>query len=64
MGFISRLRDGASASAADDLNKGRTSDDLQREYDGITRERTAGHNSLSAITAQNDIAREQERRGH
>ncbi|SFY53196.1 hypothetical protein [Streptomyces sp. F-1] len=58
-----RFRSSASAAAADDLNKGRTSDDLQREYDGITRERAGGHNSLSAITAQNDIAREQERRG-
>ncbi|MFJ4486881.1 hypothetical protein ACIP3D_31575 [Streptomyces longwoodensis] len=40
----------------------RTSDDLQREYDLITRERNGGHNALSAINAQNDIARELERR--
>ncbi|MGW5042146.1 hypothetical protein ACWEQK_28715 [Streptomyces parvulus] len=40
----------------------RTSDDLQREYDLITREREGGHNALSAINAQNDIARELERR--
>ncbi|MFF8989553.1 hypothetical protein ACF09H_06240 [Streptomyces sp. NPDC014983] len=63
MGFISRVRDSASAAASDDLNKDRTSGDLQREYDGITRERAGGHNSLSSIIAQNDIARELERRG-
>ncbi|QHC33913.1 hypothetical protein [Streptomyces sp. HF10] len=57
-----RFRSSASAAASDDLNKGRTSDDLQREYDGITRERAGGHNSLSGINAQNDIARELERR--
>jgi hypothetical protein len=39
-----------------------SSDDLQREYDLITRERDGGHNALSAINAQNDIARELERR--
>ncbi|MEU2380378.1 hypothetical protein [Streptomyces misionensis] len=64
MGFISRVRDSASAAAADDLNKNRTSDDLQSEYGLITRERAGGHNALSSINAQNDIARELERRDH
>ncbi|MEV5942656.1 hypothetical protein [Streptomyces sp. NPDC051994] len=50
-----------TSSAASDTQN-RTSDDLQREYDLITRERDGGHNSLSAINAQNDIARELERR--
>ncbi|GGQ81935.1 hypothetical protein [Streptomyces asoensis] len=58
-----RFRNSASAAASADLNKGRTSDDLRREYDLITRERDGGHNALSAINAQNDIARELERRG-
>lgn len=48
-------------SAASDMQT-RTSGDLQREYDLITRERAGGHNSLSAINTQNDIARELERR--
>ncbi|MET7436361.1 hypothetical protein ACFYQQ_34535 [Streptomyces sp. NPDC005496] len=48
-------------STASDMQN-RTSDDLQREYDLITRERAGGHNALGAINAQNDIARELERR--
>ncbi|MFI1046808.1 hypothetical protein ACH4U3_13480 [Streptomyces griseoruber] len=49
------------SSAVSDM-KARTSDDLRREYDLISRERDGGHNSLSAINAQNDIARELESR--
>ncbi|MEU3284096.1 hypothetical protein [Streptomyces longwoodensis] len=48
-------------SAASDMQN-QSSADLQREYDLITRERDGGHNSLSAINTQNDIARELERR--
>ncbi|MEU3293430.1 hypothetical protein ABZ722_13800 [Streptomyces longwoodensis] len=48
-------------SAASDMQT-HSSDDLQREYDLITRERDGGHNALSAINAQNDIVRELERR--
>ncbi|MFE5033559.1 hypothetical protein [Streptomyces sp. NPDC056683] len=58
-----RFRNSASAAASDGQTKDRTSDDLQHEYDLIARERAGGHNALSAITAQNDIARELERRG-
>ncbi|OIK02320.1 hypothetical protein BIV25_01540 [Streptomyces sp. MUSC 14] len=57
-----RFRDSASAAASDDRMKGRTSNDLRREYDLISSERAGGHNALSAINAQNDIARELERR--
>ncbi|MFM9589860.1 hypothetical protein ACKI1J_14945 [Streptomyces scabiei] len=55
-----RFRSSSSSAAAD--MKNRSSDDLQREYNLISRERAGGHNSLSAINAQNDIARELERR--
>ncbi|WP_176741502.1 hypothetical protein [Streptomyces sp. LUP30] len=55
-----RFRTSPSPAASD--MKNRSSDDLRREYDLITRERGGGHNSLSGINAQNDIARELERR--
>ncbi|MEU3783350.1 hypothetical protein [Streptomyces sp900129855] len=55
-----RFRTSPSPAASD--MKNRNSDDLRREYDLITRERSGGHNSLSAINAQNDIARELESR--
>ncbi|MEU5179792.1 hypothetical protein AB0G49_07020 [Streptomyces longwoodensis] len=48
-------------SAASDMQN-QSSEDLQREYDLITSERAGGHNALSAINTQNDIARELERR--
>ncbi|WP_186785544.1 hypothetical protein [Streptomyces misionensis] len=55
-----RFRTSPSSAASEMQN--RTSDDLRNEYDLITRERAGGHNALSAINAQNDIARELERR--
>ncbi|USQ89254.1 hypothetical protein NFX46_39285 [Streptomyces phaeoluteigriseus] len=55
-----RFRTSPSPAVAD--MKNRSSDDLRREYDLITRERDGGHNALSAINAQNDIARELESR--
>ncbi len=57
-----RIRKSPSPAAAD--MKNRSSDDLQREYKLIARERAGGHNSLGAINTQNDIARELERRGN
>lgn len=54
-----RLTPSPGASKTKDIS----SDDLQNEYELITRERQGGHNPLSAINAQNDIARELERRG-
>ncbi|WP_159106661.1 hypothetical protein [Streptomyces rishiriensis] len=56
------MRFRTSPSPAVSAMKNRSSDDLRREYDLITRERDGGHNALSAINAQNDIARELERR--
>ncbi|WP_395571988.1 hypothetical protein [Streptomyces sp. BK79] len=56
------MRFRTSPSPAASKMQDRSSDDLQREYDLITRERNGGHNALSAINAQNDIARELERR--
>ncbi|WP_159106904.1 hypothetical protein [Streptomyces rishiriensis] len=56
------MRFRTSPSPAVSAMKNRSSDDLRREYDLITRERDGGHNVLSAINAQNDIARELERR--
>ncbi len=53
-----------SPSPAAATMKDSTTEELQREYDLITRERAGGHNALSAINTQNDIARELERRGH
>ncbi|WP_186779921.1 hypothetical protein [Streptomyces salinarius] len=56
------MRFRTSPSPAASEMKDRTNEDLQREYDLITRERDGGHNQLSAINTQNDIARELERR--
>lgn len=56
------MRFRTSPSPAVSNMKNRSSDDLRREYNLISRERDGGHNALSAINAQNDIARELEHR--
>ncbi|MEU5618064.1 hypothetical protein ABZ774_14145 [Streptomyces sp. NPDC047802] len=55
-----RIRRSSSPAAAEMTN--RTSDDLRNEYRLINRERSAGTN-IGALSDQNDIARELERRG-
>ncbi|WP_420032266.1 hypothetical protein ACN2WE_05230 [Streptomyces sp. cg28] len=56
-----RFRNSPSPAAA--KNESRTSGDLRREYELISRERNLGGTSMGAVADQNDIARELERRG-
>ncbi|MFD9767570.1 MULTISPECIES: hypothetical protein [Streptomyces] len=55
-----RIRKSPSPAVAE--MKSRTSDSLRNEYRLINRERSAGTN-IGALSDQNDIARELERRG-
>ncbi|MGW3273960.1 hypothetical protein ACWDFH_21175 [Streptomyces kronopolitis] len=50
-------------SSAIEHDKTRSTEDLRREYELINRERAGGATDLASIVAQNDIARELERRG-